>query len=144
MVDHFQIIEEIEKILTLSNYTSYIFITHNGVKFATLFQRNYCMKLILPLIFIFSPLFFFAQSAKLKGFLSGKVTDKITGQVLPGATVYIHELKTGAITNDSGYYKTPQVNVGNYTIEISYQGYAADVESVTITLNSTTKEFKLS
>src|SRR3954465_15705841 len=109
-----------------------------------MFQRNYCMKLILPLIFIFFPLFLLAQSAKLKGFLRGKVTDKITGQVLPGATVYIHELKTGAITNDSGYYKTPQVNVGNYTIEISYQGYAADVEPVTITLNSTTKEFKLS
>src|SRR4051812_13487779 len=101
------------------------------------------MKSFLALIFCLLPLLFFAQSIKPKGFLSGKVTDKITGHILPGATIYIHELKTGAITNDSGYFKTPQVNAGNYTIEISYQGYAADVEPVTIAANNTTKEFKL-
>ncbi len=102
------------------------------------------MKLLLPLFFCFSPLFFFAQTTKPKGFLNGKVTDKLTGQGLAGASVYIHELKTGAISNDSGYFKTPQVNAGSYTVEITYQGYAADVEPVTVSVNNTTKEFKLS
>src|SRR5207237_1021723 len=67
-----------------------------------------------------------------------------TGKALAGATIYIHELKTGAITNDSGYFKTPQVNAGSYTIEITYQGYAADVEPVTIAADNTAREFKLS
>ncbi|WP_240743394.1 TonB-dependent receptor [Ilyomonas limi] len=102
------------------------------------------MKWLFVLIFCSLPLIFFAQSNKPKGFLSGKVTDKISGQVLPGATVYIHELNTGAITNDSGYFKTPQVNAGTYTVEISYQGYAADVEQVKVAADNTMKEFKLS
>lgn len=102
------------------------------------------MKWLFVLIFCSLPLIFFAQSNKPKGFLSGKVTDKISGQVLPGATIYIHELSTGAITNDSGYFKTPQVNAGTYTIEISYQGYAADVEQVKVAADNTIKEFKLS
>lgn len=102
------------------------------------------MKWFLTWGFCSLPLLFFAQVAKPKGILTGRVTDKLTGQILPGATVYIHELKTGAIANDSGYYKTPLVGAGNYTIEIYYQGYAADVEPVSILANSTTKDFKLS
>ena len=102
------------------------------------------MKILLPLVFCFSPLFFFAQTTKPKGNLNGKVIDKATGKALAGATIYIHELKTGAITNDSGYFKTPQVNAGSYTIEITYQGYAADVEPVTIAADNTAREFKLS
>lgn len=102
------------------------------------------MKLLLPLLLYFIPLSLLAQNAKTKGYLDGKVLDKISGQPLAGATIYIHELKTGAITNDSGYFKTPQVNTGSYTIEITYQGYAADVEPVNISSNSLTRSFKLS
>ena len=102
------------------------------------------MKFFLPLVLCFVPLLFFAQSIKPKGFLSGKVIDKSTGRALPGATVYLQELRTGAITNDSGYFKTPLINAGAYTVEVSYQGYSADVEQVTISASNPVKEFGLS
>ncbi len=102
------------------------------------------MKILLALLYLSVPALLFAQSGKPKGFLTGRITDKATGQVLPGATIYIHELKTGAISNDSGYFKTPLVNAGRYTIEITYQGYAADVEQVNITASNTQQAFSLS
>ncbi len=102
------------------------------------------MKWFFTLIFCTFSLLLFAQTTRQKGVLTGKIIDKTTGKGLPGATVYINDLKTGAIANDSGYYKTPQVNAGKYTIEVSYQGYAADVESVVISSENTDKDFELS
>lgn len=99
---------------------------------------------ILTVSFISCSLFSIAQSTKTRYQLTGKVTDKLTGQQLPGATIYIHEIKTGAISKDDGTYKTPLLNSGRYTIEITYQGYASDVELVDVNANSTNRDFALS
>ncbi|NCI45442.1 TonB-dependent receptor [Sediminibacterium soli] len=75
-------------------------------------------------------------------FLSGKVFDDKTGHPLAGAVVYIHEAKTGTVTDSAGHYKTPSVPVGRYLVEVSFEGYTSILETIEITGNRT-REFRL-
>ena len=46
--------------------------------------------------------------------ITGKISDKASGEAIPGATVYIPELKTGAIADKNGIYRIdnqPRVKV---------------------------------
>ncbi len=67
--------------------------------------------------------------------LSGKITEAKNGKSLAGAVIYLHEAKTGAITDANGFYKTPAVPAGKYLVEISFQGYASILETMEITNN---------
>lgn len=69
---------------------------------------------------------------KATGVLSGKITDAATGHPLPGATVFVHELKTGTLSTNDGSYSTSRLRAGKYLIEISYQGYASIIETILI------------
>jgi iron complex outermembrane recepter protein len=62
--------------------------------------------------------------------LSGKVTDKSSGEALFGATVYIPDLKTGAVTNEDGQYKIQNLPKGKFLIQIKYMGYASIAEMI--------------
>ena len=55
--------------------------------------------------------------------ISGKVTDAASGEELPGANVYITELKVGASADINGDYAISNIAPGNYTIVASYVGY---------------------
>ncbi len=70
-----------------------------------------------------------------KAKLTGKVID-IKGEPLPGATIYIHEARTGTIAGMDGRFATPEVPVGKYLVEISFQGYASLLEIMTIAENT--------
>lgn len=61
--------------------------------------------------------------------LSGTITDQKTNETLIGVTVVITELKTGATTNEYGFYSI-SLPKGTYNIEISYLGF----ESVNTTI----------
>ncbi len=63
--------------------------------------------------------------------VQGKITDKQTGQILAGATIYFSDLKLGSITNKEGVYKIT-LPKGSHVAEISYMGYAAQVATITI------------
>jgi iron complex outermembrane receptor protein len=39
-------------------------------------------------------------AAPAPGILSGKITDAKTGETLPGASIYLHDLKKGTMSND--------------------------------------------
>lgn len=72
------------------------------------------------LIFLF---FIFSISFSQEKFtISGTVSDSISGERLIGVNIIIPELKTGAITNEYGFYSLtlPQ---GKYTINVSYLGF---------------------
>lgn len=72
------------------------------------------------LIFLF---FIFSISFSQEKFtISGTVADSISGERLIGVNIIIPELKTGAITNEYGFYSLtlPQ---GKYTINVSYLGF---------------------
>ena len=62
--------------------------------------------------------------------LSGYIKDASNGEELLGASVYLVELKTGAVTNEYGFYSI-KVAQGQYTIKFSYIGY----QTITKTIN---------
>lgn len=76
-----------------------------------------------------------------RGTLTGKVTDE-KGNPLPGASVFLHDVKAGAIADAEGNYKTAPINRGSYLVEVTYQGFASQI--VPVTLNGNTfKNFTL-
>ena len=77
-------------------------------------------KTLLLSLFFF--LFAHCASAQQKYTLSGYVKDKGNGEELIGASVYIEELKTGAVTNVYGFYSLT-VPEGKYKAVYSYIGY---------------------
>lgn len=77
-----------------------------------------------------------------KAILQGQVTDATTHQPLAGASIFIHEAKTGAVTNEKGYFTTPYVPEGKYLVEVSFQGYQSIIEIIEIK-NKTAKNFAL-
>ena len=54
--------------------------------------------------------------------LSGHISDALTGESLPGATLYINELKIGTTTDINGFYSLSLAE-GNYSLEVSFIGY---------------------
>ena len=110
--------------------------------FATMFQ---IMKKLFILLFLnlqmLCPALSFSQMSA-RAVLTGKVTDE-KGNPLSGASVFLHDVKTGAITDVNGSYKTSPVNRGNYLVEVTYQGYASQIVPVTLNGNIS-KDFTLS
>lgn len=74
--------------------------------------------LIFTLIFG-HPLFAFQNT----GTLSGYVRDAKTGESIPGATVQVLELGTGAITNAEGFYTLRDLPTETFSIQVSFVGY---------------------
>jgi len=58
---------------------------------------------------------------------TGKVTDGRTGEALAGASVYIADLKTGAVTNNEGNFLISNISPGRHLIEVSFVGYSYTV-----------------
>lgn len=74
--------------------------------------------------------------------LTGKVTEAKTDKPLAGAVIYLHEAKTGCISDANGNFKTPAVPVGKYLVEVSYQGFTSVLEVMDIG-QSAVKNFAL-
>ena len=68
--------------------------------------------------------------------ISGSVRDKSTGEALIGATIYIRELKTGAITNAYGFYSL-NLKQATYTLVYSYLGYKSVEKSIELNKEQT-------
>lgn len=66
--------------------------------------------------------------------LTGKVLDKATGKALPGASVYLPEIKKGTIANKEGVFSI-NIEAGAHVLEISYVGYATNVANVQLQKN---------
>ena len=70
--------------------------------------------------------------AAITGSISGTVTDA-TGAVLPGVTVTVLNQDTGikqaVVTDGSGFYSFPALDVGNFTVSVAQPGFAAFQEA---------------
>ncbi|KAF0199149.1 MAG: tonb-dependent receptor plug [Bacteroidetes bacterium] len=66
--------------------------------------------------------------------ISGNIKDKLTGEELIGATIYIKEIKTGTTTNVYGFYSI-SLNPGKYTITYTYIGYTAVEKAIELKEN---------
>jgi len=69
--------------------------------------------------------------------LSGTVIDKTTQQPLPGVSIIIPDLKTGAITDINGNYKIEKLPVGRFLVQPKLIGYSGAAQNITISFNST-------
>ncbi len=103
------------------------------------------------LLFIFSGLYFIspAQTSSKRslsgylGTLSGKVTDSSTGKPLPGASVYIADLKLGVVVNESGDYRFANLPSGTYLVEAHAIGHSTQIKDITVSEKSVL-DFELS
>ena len=64
-----------------------------------------------------------AGESESRGAVSGFVVDDETGEVLPGAHVYLVDLRAGMVTNSGGYFAFSALPPGEYRTRISYVGY---------------------
>lgn len=96
------------------------------------------------LLFLITGLIFFSNvySQQQRAILTGKITDAKTGEALPGASIYIHEVRKGAIADNNGIFKTTPIPPGRYLVEISYTGYASIIETEKIS-GTTEKNYTL-
>lgn len=67
---------------------------------------------------------FITTFAQRVGTLTGKVTDDADGMELAGATVKLVGTYYGALTDDDGKYAIGNLKPGDYTVKVSYVGYA--------------------
>lgn len=55
--------------------------------------------------------------------LSGVITDKATGETLPGVNIYLPDLKTGATSDTAGRYAIDNLPLTKVLVQVSYTGY---------------------
>ena len=75
---------------------------------------------IISIILIFLSISLFAQN---NVSISGFIYDKLTGEVLIGATIYEKNTKTGTITNEYGFYSLTVPIRDSLKISVSFIGY---------------------
>jgi iron complex outermembrane receptor protein len=79
------------------------------------------------LLSVFVPAALFAQHS-----VSGIVTDAVNGSPLAGVSVYIPDLKSGAISGRDGAWLIRNVPSGTFVISISIIGYERQSEAITV------------
>jgi TonB-linked SusC/RagA family outer membrane protein len=81
----------------------------------------------LTLLMLVAPL-----SAMSQVTVSGRITDRASGDPLPGANVYLLELNRGASANPDGNYTIAAVPGGTYTMIASFIGYKERRTRITV------------
>ena len=74
--------------------------------------------------------------------LSGKVTDKTTGEALPGVSIYFPDLKTGTITNTDGTYSIDKLPATRLLVQVRFVGYKMATREIDLAATQTV-DFKL-
>jgi iron complex outermembrane receptor protein len=69
--------------------------------------------------------------------LTGKITDKQTGESIPGATVYFPELKRGTASDITGSYKIENLPKLKVTVEVEFLGYKTIVDRINLSAQTT-------
>jgi iron complex outermembrane receptor protein len=73
---------------------------------------------------------------------SGTIKDAKTNAPIPGVSVYLADVKSGAITNAAGYFEINGLAIGTHLVEISHVGYTTIVDNINLA-NDTKKEYVL-
>ncbi|HKK44960.1 MAG TPA: SusC/RagA family TonB-linked outer membrane protein [Balneolaceae bacterium] len=77
------------------------------------------------------------------GSLTGKVTDKSSGEALPGVNIFIPGLQRGAATDAQGKYTIDDIDYGTYTVRATYVGYKTYKKKITINQQTTTLNIQI-
>jgi len=88
----------------------------------------------LVVIFLYQQIY-----AGVTGKISGRITDKKTGEALPGVNIFLSGTSLGAATDLDGEYFIIQIPPGNYEVKISMVGYKeVTVKNVEVLIDHTT------
>ena len=66
------------------------------------------------------------------GNISGKVTDKVTGEALENVKITTNPASTTVFTDSVGRFRLNDVAVDDYSVQAELNGYAAGFESTTV------------
>ena len=98
--------------------------------------------IVTALVLLLIPFFSFNAYADgiypLAGVIEGRVTDAVTGESLPGATVIIAGTALGSATDELGNYRINQAPDGTNTLIVSYVGYKGQEVTVQVSPGETT------
>jgi iron complex outermembrane receptor protein len=112
------------------------------LKFSFLKQfkmKRHFILLYISLLFIFHNL----QANPGAGVtLTGKITDKQTGEAIIGAVIYLPELKSGASSGIDGTYELKNLPQSKVSVQVSYVGYQTILETVDLAV-TTHKDFAI-
>ena len=103
-------------------------------------QYNSIKNYISALLLLIPSLVFAQKNTRFS--LSGKVTADKSSQPLPGATIYISDLKMGTASDANGNFSLKYIPSGTYVLEVGFVGYKNIVTSITVNDNIT-KDFIL-
>jgi iron complex outermembrane receptor protein len=78
-------------------------------------------------IFLFLLITGIVAGTKAQNIVRGTVADIESQEPLPGATVYIPDLRKGATADISGHYELSNLPNGNFILEVSFVGYKTKV-----------------
>ncbi|MFZ5551805.1 MAG: TonB-dependent receptor [Bacteroidota bacterium] len=106
-----------------------------------IFTANTLKYRFLPLLFAWIATAVFAGNTD-KTTLSGKITDKETGELLAGVNIYVPDLKTGTSSDKNGQYKLDNLPSARILIQISLVGYKTIAEYIDLTTISA-RDFEL-
>ena len=78
--------------------------------------------------------------------IRGRITDKVTGETLPGATVLVtgNGQNTGSGADSEGNYKIGNLPAGTYTVQATFVSYKPLSQTVKITAQSVVASFAMS
>lgn len=68
--------------------------------------------------------------------LAGTVTDAKTGDPLIGATIYIPDLKAGAVSDLNGHYLIQNLPAKEVLVQVTYIGYASRTQTIDLAVTS--------
>jgi len=74
-----------------------------------------------------------------QGTVTGTITEADSEQPLPGATVQVLDVGTGAAADGQGRYRITGVPAGEQTIRVSFVGYQEEERTITVPENGTVR-----
>ncbi len=100
------------------------------------------MKQISKYIFLLIIFILIQFIGKAQVSLSGKITDSKTNVAISGASVYIPDIKTGAVSDATGNYIVKNIPEGTYLVEVDLVSYATKLATINIK-GISNKDFEL-
>lgn len=91
-------------------------------------------KLLIFCLFIL-PVLAFAQN----GTIIGKITNAKTKKPVAGISIFVSELKKGAVSKKNGNFVIRNLKPGNYSVVANAMGYEKQSKKITVKSNETTK-----